>query len=81
MLKSSSPVTRNLIKATHAYIGIRIADGSCRAICCDDPGYEDQTAEIIAEWESMGRRIERLPIAEAKSRMFDRAIELSMEGE
>lgn len=55
--------------ATYAYIGIRISDGSVRAIVCDDPGYEKQTAEIMADWEAMGRRVERLPIAEAKARM------------
>lgn len=55
------------MRATHAYIGINEA-GECRAIVCDDPGCEKDTARMVGEWIRDGRKVERLPIEEAKVR-------------
>lgn len=55
-------------KTTHAYVGINAA-GNVRGICHDDPGEEESTASIVAEWRAMGRAVERLPIAEARRLM------------
>lgn len=63
------------MRATHAYIGIRPSDGSVRAICCDDPGYEKETARAVAEWIREGRIVERLPIEEARMRMRAQSLE------
>lgn len=54
--------------ATHAYIGVN-KDGQARAIVFDDPGYESDTAKIVAEWITMGRTVERLPVKEAAARI------------
>lgn len=57
-----------MAKATHAYIGVN-QQGQARAIVCDDAGYEKDTAKLVAEWITMGRTVERLPIEEAKARL------------
>lgn len=58
------------MRATHAYIGINEA-GECRAIVCDDPGCEKKdTARMVGEWIRDGRKVERLPIDEAKARFI-----------
>jgi hypothetical protein len=63
-----TPRGGNMTKGSHAYLGINTT-GQARAICMDDPGYEKQTAETIADWIKMGRIIEWLPIAEACARL------------
>lgn len=55
---------------THAYIGINQI-GSVRAIVFDDPGCEDSTAEIVAEWIRNGKKVERVTIQDGLERMKD----------
>ena len=39
--------------------------GAAWAACADDPRWEKHTADDIAEWESQGAIVMRVPVAEA----------------
>jgi len=49
------------------YVAIRKSDGSMRAMCCDDAGCEEQTAEIIADWVRRGLAVKCLTDAEYRA--------------
>lgn len=51
------------------YIGIRKADGSIRATCCDDGGCENETALMVGDWIRRGLVVERVSDAEYRARL------------
>jgi hypothetical protein len=55
--------------AEFIYIGIRKGDGAMRAMCCDDEGCEEQTAEIVADWIKRGLIVMRLSDADYRARL------------
>ena len=55
--------------AEHIYIGVRPSDGSIRAICCDDPGMEADTADKVRDWIRRGLVVERLSDADYRKRL------------
>lgn len=64
--------------AAHIYVGIRKSDGSVRAMCCDDEGVEEQTAEIVADWIKRGLSVERMPAAEYTQRLANDLAKLNV---
>ncbi len=56
-------------KAEFIYVGVRTADGSIRATCCDDAGYERDTAAKVSDWIKRGLAVERLSDAEYRKRI------------
>jgi hypothetical protein len=57
------------LAAEYIYIGVRPSDGSIRAVCCDDPGEEKDTAKHVAQWIKRGLVAERVTKAEYSARI------------
>lgn len=55
--------------AEFIYVGIRKSDGSLRAMCCDDPGAEEHTAECVADWIKRGLMVVRMSDEEYRKRV------------
>lgn len=55
------------------YAGIRKGDGSIRAMCCDDEGAEDHTAECVADWIKRGLMVVRMSRDEYRVRLNERS--------
>lgn len=49
------------------YVGIK--GGTIRALVVDDPKYPKDTADLVAEWITMGRTVERVDRKVAVDRM------------
>lgn len=58
--------------AEFIYVGIRKSDGAMRAMCCDDEGCEEQTAEIVSDWIKRGLTVERLSDADYRARLANK---------
>lgn len=56
--------------AEYIYIGVRKADGSIRAVCCDDEGEEKDTAKMVADWVKRGLNVERVTRDEYSKRIL-----------
>jgi hypothetical protein len=57
------------MRAEFIYVGVNKADGRIIAACCDDEGYERDTAKYLADWVTRGLIVERLSDEDYQSRM------------
>ena len=55
--------------ADFIYVGVCKTTGSIRATCCDDLGYEKDTAKLVADWITRGLSVERLSADQYRTRI------------
>lgn len=58
-----------IMRADFIYVGVCKLTGSVIAACCDDVGYEKDTAKYLADWASRGLAVERLSNTEYQTRI------------
>lgn len=57
------------MRAEYIYVGVCKRTGSIIAVCCDDEGYEKDTAKYLADWVCRGLAVERLSNADYQTRI------------